>query len=259
MSDILPAWAPAAAGKIYERWQFGGEIGRRLLFDPRMEKVWTDLRSNGARQEREDVAAFAERLDDMPNRYRFDTWDLDDEWRTPLAERACVAVFVCSIDRFIVREMRIMEASDENGIEIPITAQAIDSLVERWQNGAKLCREALSSPHRSVFDKELAQALLLCGSYFDEFAGFIRRGTKEGQLYIERKSRALGGDDALRYHVLSIAKEMKGIYGKVYHVPLSEITKVVTNVEIKSKSVENWCRQSEWFPTTQTAPHKRPA
>jgi hypothetical protein len=113
----------------------------------------------------------------------------------------------------------------------------------RWQTGAALCREALSSPHRATVDPALAAALSMSADYFDGHATSIGTGATASYYVIKRNSRlrAPGEDENIRGQVREVAAVTKKIFGRALYGTVATAASVATDLKISGNNAEKWC------------------
>jgi hypothetical protein len=221
-----PAWVPPMIVSLASAMSsFGQEIADRLLTDPKMESVWQTLTVT-------DVDAAA--LEKLPENLRLDHWveaslgtrDATDN------DAACAAFFASAVIIFTLGNRSVKEHD-------------IKREMSRWRDGAALCREALSGPHRARVDPALAAALSMSADYFEGWAGSIERSAASSPYLIGRGARKKGvlrRNDNIRGQVCDLARITHKVFGSFLHVPIATAATVVTGQSISPKSVENWSK-----------------
>jgi hypothetical protein len=263
----VPDWVPVLVVSVENAMRpFSQEIGERLLTNPHMQQVWGTLITEGGKRALDDPDGFEGRLNSLPERYRAETYpstlpgtDPETEWlsmmladgnvpadeldradalyrRTRhaayLADNACASFFLATVIIFTLGNPSVKEHD-------------IEREMSRWQEGAKLCREALSSPHRATVDPALAAALSMSADYFEGLATSIERSAAGSPYLIGRGARKKGvlrRNEYIRGQVCDLARITHKIFGSFLHVPIATAASVVTGQSISPKSVENWSK-----------------
>ena len=270
---VLPEWLPdAVRGVVNGHFDLAlYPIGDRLLTDKRMQKVWKAMIAAGLRCAKNDSEGFEKKLNGLPERYRRETWDTstspsgesDINWLRKmlakgkvsrheldradalhrksrraayLADNACASFFLAATIVFTLDNRTVTESK-------------IKREVNRWQDGARLCREALNS-HATV-NPDHAEALAKTAVYFEEHAKFIETMSAKSPYFINRnaRERAPGatkgrtGNENVRGQVRELAAVTEQIFGHFLYGTVATVVSVASGLSITPTSVENWCAQ----------------
>ncbi len=284
----LPQWLPdAVRGVVSGHFDLQHyPIGAQLLTDERMEQVWKTINLEARRRALDDPERFESSLNNLSERYRRETYDtfappggepdtkwlammLPDhevwktlntegrrraieeiqpeidrkdrlyrrDWRVSyLADSACASFFLATAIIFTIRNATVRE----HDLELEVS---------RWRDGAKLCREALSSPHRATVEPDLAAALKMSADYFEGWAKFIEL-TSAGSPYLIKRNaherapggrKGTGGNENVRGQVRELAEATEQIFGTFLYGTVARAASVATGLKISSENVEKWC------------------
>jgi hypothetical protein len=173
MTITAPNGPPDAVRDVNTHF-YGGEhyIGQRLLTDSRMGQVWKTLMKEGCARELANPEEFNDRLDSLPVDYRMKNWGAAAD-ELSLAEQACASFFLATSIIFAVGNHAINDRD-------------VRKELKRYQEAAKLCREALYFPHRAANDPGLAAHLAASAAYFEEREKFISNANMNSPYIVER-------------------------------------------------------------------------
>jgi hypothetical protein len=222
---VTTDWAPPLVVSVADAMRgFSPDVCDRLLTDPRMKGVWIELG-------RHEVKALPAALDDN---LRVDHW-LGQFDASPKDE-AAVAFFASAVIIFTLRN-RVVKKHE------------LEKEAERWQDGAALCREALSGLHRARVDPALAAALSVSADYFEGHATSIKTASASSPCVVERNARkrapgggkGTDGNENVRGQVRKVAEVTEQIFGTFLYGTVACAASVATGLKISRKNVEKWC------------------
>lgn len=202
-----------------------GEIGQKLLTDPRMKTVWGTLRTQA--KAAQDEGKLASRLAALHPMQRMETWGASNHG-VALPDQACAA-FLC----FVVSELGV-----------PTEAVKRRDMLKRagqWRSGAEFCREATANLIPQLNNSELARALELVGKYFDGQAQLVIGAANQKNPYLLKRSSRQRNDDTTRARVRALAMGTRAIFGTFLYGTLVTVAAVALQTKVTEKGVINWC------------------
>ncbi|MGC2351622.1 MAG: hypothetical protein WA238_12075 [Methylocella sp.] len=224
--DPIPNWVPPSVKLLATAFPLG-ELGERLLTDPRMKAVWKVLQNADVS---EAALASVESFQQLRS-WGISKYDLPLQDFPPpdfsLNDHACVALFAFAAWKLNIKPN-------------VITRTKIEGSVKQYTDAANLCLSTMHYDYLRSVNPELDAALSIVGWFFQDQARKIEQ--MAGPHVIKRSSKNRG-DDETRLHVRALAIETRRLFGSFLYGTVATVVTVGLEIEpaISAKSVENWC------------------
>jgi hypothetical protein len=205
------------------------DIARRLLNDPRMNKVWRYLMT---------VKVEASAIEALPLNQHLSNWDISDYYIPPdkhgaeddgkgaavsLNGRACAAFLALVALELAIPNKAAMGYDVENSIA-------------SLRSAAEQCRFSRSGLPKN--DKRTT-ALSMVEEFFKDQVEFIEKQKTTNPYFLPRSK---GGErDMFRVRVRAIAKGLSDIFGSIKISVVTRVANVALKTEIDIETVRDWC------------------